>query len=72
MNDDADPANSNVAPRRAEVQHIMQHLEEFAREHGLDEVAMRRIVEKVAADMPLRTAEERVREARTRMAEAIA
>ena len=67
-----EPANSNVAPRRAEVQHMMQHLDEFARELGLNEAAKRRIVEKVAADMPMRTDDERLIEARTRVAETVA
>jgi len=67
----SEPANTNVEPRRAEVQLMTQHLNDFARELGLDEAAARRIVDKVAADMPMRTDQERLTEARTRMAEAI-
>lgn len=46
----------------------MRHLDEFARELGIDEAATRRIVEQVAADMPMRRDDERLIEARTRMA----
>lgn len=67
----SEPANSNVAPRRAEVQHMMQHLNDFARELGLNEAATLRIVENVAADMPMRRDDERLIEARTRMAQAV-
>ncbi|MCJ2021290.1 hypothetical protein MKK84_28390 [Methylobacterium sp. E-065] len=57
---------------RAAVQHMMRRLDGFARGVGLDEAAARGIVEKVVADMLMRTDEERVIEARTRMIEASA
>ena len=61
-----------AAHERAAIQHMMRRLDGFARSVGLDEAAARGIVEKVAADMLMRTDEERVIEARTRMIEASA
>ncbi|MCJ2021550.1 hypothetical protein MKK84_29745 [Methylobacterium sp. E-065] len=58
--------------KRATVQHLMRRLDGFARGVGLDEVIMRQIVEKVVAEMRMRTDEERLIEARTRMIEASA
>ena len=52
---------------RATIQHMMRRLDGFARGLGLDEATARQIVEKVAADMPMRTDEERMIEARLRM-----
>ena len=46
---------------------MMRRLDGFARGLGLDEAATRQIVEKVDIDMPVRTDEERLIEARTRM-----
>ncbi|MGH1575567.1 hypothetical protein ACRAWG_39310 (plasmid) [Methylobacterium sp. P31] len=45
----------------------MRRLDGFARGLGLDEAVTRQIVEKVVADMPLRTDEERLIEARMRL-----
>jgi hypothetical protein len=56
---------------RAAIQHMMRRLDGFARELALDEAAMRQIVERVTADMPLRTDEERVVEAQARLAAAL-
>ena len=67
-----DPANSNVEPRTAEVRYMMDRLDGFARGLGLDEAATRQIVEKVLADMPIRTIQERLTEARARMVQASA
>lgn len=67
-----DPANSNVEPRTSEVRHMMDRLQAFAQGLGLDEVATRQIVEKVLADMPIRTIQERLTEARARMIAAAA
>lgn len=63
----ANHANSNFEPRKAEVQHMMRRLDGFARGLGLDEAATRKIAVQVAADMPMRTEEERLVEARGRM-----
>jgi hypothetical protein len=63
----ADPANSNVEPPTAEVRYMMDRLGELARGLGLDEAVTRQIVEKVLADMPIRTTQERLTEARARM-----
>jgi hypothetical protein len=52
---------------RAIVQHMMRRLDGFARGLGLDEAATRLIVEKVFADMPVHTDEERLMEARKRL-----
>lgn len=63
----ADPANSNVEPRTAEVRYMVDRLEAFARGLGLNEGTTRQIVAKVLADMPIRTIQERLTEARARM-----
>jgi hypothetical protein len=62
-----DPANSNVEPRTAEVRYMMDRLQAFAHGLGLDEAATQQIVEKVLADMPIRSIQERLTEARARM-----
>ncbi len=67
-----EPANSNIKAEAAAIQRLMRRLDGFARGLGLDEPATRQIVEKVAADMPVRSDEERLIEARTRMMEASA
>ena len=59
-------APENLRERTA-IQHMMRRLDGFARGLGLDEAATRQIVEKVAANMLMRTDEERLIEARTRM-----
>ncbi|MFB0492982.1 hypothetical protein ABIE45_005568 [Methylobacterium sp. OAE515] len=56
---------------RAAIQHMMRRLHGFAGGLGLDERATRHIAEGVAADMPIRTDEERVVEAQTRLAAAL-
>ncbi|MCJ2054761.1 hypothetical protein [Methylobacterium sp. J-070] len=68
----AAPANSNTKAEAAAIQHLMRRLDGFAQSVGLDEATTRQIVEQVAAEMPLRTDEERLIEARTRMIEASA
>lgn len=67
-----DPANSNVEPRTAEVRYMMDRLDGFARGLGLDEGTTRQIVEKVLADMPIRTIQERLTEVRAQMVVAAA
>jgi len=52
---------------RAAIQHMMRRLDGFARGLGLDEAAMRQIVEQVYADMPVSSDEERLDAARQRM-----
>jgi hypothetical protein len=52
---------------RAAIQHMMRRLDGFARGLGLDEAATRQIVEKIVADMPVHTDEERLAEARNRL-----
>ena len=52
---------------RAAIQHMMRRLDGFARGLGLDQAATRLIVEKVFADMPVHTDEERLTEARNRL-----
>ncbi|MCJ2140057.1 hypothetical protein [Methylobacterium sp. E-066] len=52
---------------RAAVQHMMRRLDGFARGLGLDEATTRAIVERVVADRPEQTDEERSIEARCRM-----
>ena len=47
------------------IQYMMRRLDGFARGLGLDEAAMRQIVEKVVADMPEQSDKERLVEART-------
>jgi hypothetical protein len=49
---------------RAAVQYMMRRLDGFARGLGLDEAATRQIIEKVAADLPERSDDERLEEAR--------
>ena len=68
----AKPANSNIKPEAAAVQRVMRRLDGFARGLGLGEATTRQIVEKVAADMPMRSDEERLVEARARMILAMA
>ncbi|WP_457108834.1 hypothetical protein [Methylobacterium sp. P5_C11] len=46
---------------------MMRRLDGFARGLGLDEAITRQIVEKVVADMPVHTDDERLAEARARM-----
>jgi hypothetical protein len=65
MSDDPEAAHE-----RAAVQHMMRRLDGFARGLGLDEATMRQIVERVAAEMLMRTDKERLIEARTRIIEA--
>ncbi len=62
MSDDPEAAHE-----RAAIQHMMRRLDGFARGLGLDEAAARAIVERVYADMPVHTDEERLAEARRRM-----
>lgn len=62
-----DPEAAHV---RAAIQHMMRRLDGFARGVGLDEAATRQIVEQVAVEMLMRTDEERLIEARTRLIEA--
>ncbi|MFB0493218.1 hypothetical protein ABIE45_005804 [Methylobacterium sp. OAE515] len=66
MNDDPEAPHE-----RAAIQHMMRRLHGFAGGLGLDERVTRRIAEGVAADMPIRTDEERVLEAQTRLAAAL-
>jgi hypothetical protein len=67
MSDDLEAAQTHAATQR-----MMRRLDGFARGLGLDEAATRQIVEKVVADMAMRTDEERLMEARARMIEASA
>ncbi|MGT2477916.1 hypothetical protein ACU4GR_01345 [Methylobacterium oryzae CBMB20] len=62
MSDDPEAAH-----QRAAIQHMMRRLDGFARGLGLDEAATRLIVERVFADMPVHTDEERLAEARNRL-----
>jgi hypothetical protein len=62
MSDDPEASHE-----RAAIQHMMRRLDGFARGLGLDEAATRQVVENVFADMPMRTAEERLVEVRARM-----
>jgi hypothetical protein len=71
MSDEADPANSNYAPIEPEVQSMIRRLRSFAIGLGLEDAITRQIVEQVIADMPMRSDDERLMEARTRMAEVI-
>ena len=73
---DCDPAGASgegvsedpeATHERAAIQFMMRRLDGFARGLGLDEAATRQIVEKVVADMPVHTDEERLTEARQRM-----
>lgn len=65
MNDDPDPSS-----RQAAIQLMVRRLEGFARVIDLDVATMRQIVRQVAADMPTRSDEERLVEARSRMIKA--
>lgn len=56
--------------RQAAVQFMMRRLEGFARVIDLDEATMRRIVRQVVVDMPGRSDDERLVEARSRMIKA--
>jgi hypothetical protein len=60
--------DSEAMHERAAIQHMMRRLHGFAGGLGLDERDTRRIAEGVAVDMPMRTDEERVVEARVRLA----
>lgn len=53
--------------QEAVAQHLMMRLHGFAQGLGLDGATARNIVEKVLADMPTRTNDERLMEARKRM-----
>jgi len=59
MSEDLEPLR-----RQAAIQRMMRRLDGFARGLGLDEAATRQIVERIAADMPERTDEERLETAR--------
>ena len=52
---------------KAAVQRLVRRVDGFARGLGLDGDTMRRIAEGVIADMPSRSDEERVMEARKRL-----
>jgi hypothetical protein len=52
---------------KAGAQRLMRRLDGFARELGLDGPTTRKIVEKVLTDMPCRTDDERLMEARKRV-----
>lgn len=52
---------------QAAIQHMMRRLDGFARGLGLDEAATRQIVEKIAAEMPEQSDEDRLEVARQRM-----
>ena len=56
-----------AAHERDAIQYMMRRLDGFARGLGLDEAATRQIVERVLADMPMHTDEERLATARERM-----
>ncbi|WP_267360804.1 MULTISPECIES: hypothetical protein [unclassified Methylobacterium] len=62
MSDDPEATHERTA-----IQHMMRRLDGFARGLGLDEANMRQIVEQVVADMPMRTDDERLAEARNRL-----
>lgn len=53
-----------AAYERAAIHHLTRRLHLFARGLGLDEATTRQVVEKVFADMPMRTDEERLETAR--------
>lgn len=63
-------ADAERARELAAIQLMMRRLEGFARVIDLDNATMRRIVRQVVADMPTRSDEERLVEARSRMIEA--
>lgn len=54
----------DTPPDRAAIEYMMRRLDGFARGLGLDEAVTRQIVEKVAADLPMHTDEERLETAR--------
>jgi len=54
-------------PSHAAAQRLIRRLDGFARGLGLEGAITRKIVEKVLADMPSRTDDERLMEARKRM-----
>lgn len=56
-----------AAYERAAIHHLTRRLHLFTRGLGLDEATTRLIVEKVYAEMPVHTDEERLTEARARM-----
>jgi hypothetical protein len=53
-----------IQRERAAIQYMMRRLDGFARGLGLIEATTRQIVEKVAADMPERSDDERLETAR--------
>lgn len=59
--------NPEAASERAAIQHMMRRLDGFARGLGFDEADTRRIIEKIAAEMPKQTDDERLDAARQRM-----
>ena len=62
MSEDPEAAHARTA-----IQHMMRRLDGLARGLNLDEAGAREIVERVYADMPVHTDEERLAEARRRM-----
>lgn len=56
--------DSASAHERAAIQYMMRRLDGFARGLGFDEAATREIVERIAADMPQQTDDERLETAR--------
>lgn len=58
---------SVAADERGAIQYMMRRLDGFARGLGLDEAAMRQVVERVLVDMPDQEASERLVEARARI-----
>lgn len=59
MSDDPEAAHE-----RAAIQHMMRRLDKFARELGLNEAVTRLIAESVTTEMPMRTDDEQLAEAR--------
>ena len=53
-----------AAQRRVAIQYMMRRLDGFARGLGLDEAVTRQIVERIAADLPERSDDERLEAAR--------
>ncbi|KOX57796.1 hypothetical protein ADL19_09575 [Streptomyces purpurogeneiscleroticus] len=53
--------------RAAAIQRMMRRVDEFARGLSLDEATTRQIVEKIAAEMPDQSDDERLDAARQRM-----
>jgi hypothetical protein len=56
-----------AAHEQAMIKFMLRRLDGFADGLGLHEAVARKIVKEVAADMPMRTNEERLMEARARM-----